>query len=159
MVASYADVLKGSSCVPAPRTSAEKKDKFLSHCSQISAEDHTEIQSALLKSKWHIRTSSVECDTWPKIFVLDENLGDKPVGFLYISICKGWLRCHLLIKLFFGRCNGGVTLSMNKRQNFFHTSLFCSKSDYRSANLTSEVIFFKDIVRIGSSTNACELTE
>ena len=34
----------------------------------------------LLKSKcWqakHIRTSSVECDTWPKIFVPDENLGD-----------------------------------------------------------------------------------
>ena len=145
MVTSNADVLRGSSRVPAPRTSAEPKDKFLSHCSQISAEDHMEIQSALLKSKWHIRRSSVECDTWSKIFVPDENLGDMPVGFLYISICKGWLRCHLLIKLFFGRCNGWVTLSMNKRQNFFHTLLFCSKADFRLASLTSEVIFFNEI--------------
>ena len=41
----------------------------------------SKIQSALLKSKcWqakHIRTSSVECDAWPKIFAPDENLGDK----------------------------------------------------------------------------------
>ena len=33
----------GSSRVPAPRTSAEVKDKFLSHRSQISAGDHTQI--------------------------------------------------------------------------------------------------------------------
>ena len=36
LLASHADVLRGSSCVPAPRTSAELKDKFLSHYSQIS---------------------------------------------------------------------------------------------------------------------------
>ena len=42
-VASHADVLRGSSRVPAPRTSAEMKDKFLSHCSQISAGDHMQI--------------------------------------------------------------------------------------------------------------------
>ena len=42
-VASHADVLRGSSRVPAPRTSAEPKDKFLSHCSQISAGDHMQI--------------------------------------------------------------------------------------------------------------------
>ena len=42
-VASHADVLRGSSRVPAPRTSAELKDKFLSHCSQISAGDHMQI--------------------------------------------------------------------------------------------------------------------
>ena len=42
-VASNADVLRGSSRVPVPRTSAELKDKFLSHCSQISAGDHTQI--------------------------------------------------------------------------------------------------------------------
>ena len=43
MLASHADVLRGSSRVPAPRTSAELKDKFLFHCSQISAGDHMQI--------------------------------------------------------------------------------------------------------------------
>ena len=48
----------------------------------------------------------------------------------------------------------------NKRQNiFFHTLLFCSKADFRSANLTSEVTFFNEILRVATSTNACELTE
>ena len=42
-LASQADVLRGSSRVPAPRTSAEPKDKFLSYCSQISAGDHIQI--------------------------------------------------------------------------------------------------------------------
>ena len=42
-LASPADVLKGSSRVPAPQTSAEPKDKFLSHCLQISAGDHMKI--------------------------------------------------------------------------------------------------------------------
>ena len=42
-LASYADVLRGLSCVPAPRTSAELKDKFISHCLQISAGDHMQI--------------------------------------------------------------------------------------------------------------------
>ena len=32
---------------------------------------------------------------------------------------------------------------MNKRQNFFHTLMFCGKADFHSANLTSEVIFFQ----------------
>ena len=41
--ASQADVLRGSSRVPAPRTSAEQKDNFLSHCLQISAGDHMHI--------------------------------------------------------------------------------------------------------------------
>ena len=43
ILASHADVLRGSSRVPAPRTSAELKYKFLSHCSQISAGDHMQI--------------------------------------------------------------------------------------------------------------------
>ena len=42
-LASHADILRGSSHVPAPRTSAELKDKFVSHCSQISAGDHMQI--------------------------------------------------------------------------------------------------------------------
>ena len=42
-LASHADVLRGSSRVPAPRTSADRQDKFLSLCSQISAGDHMEI--------------------------------------------------------------------------------------------------------------------
>ena len=40
-IASHTDVLRGSSRVPALRT--EPKDKFLSHCSQISAGDHMQI--------------------------------------------------------------------------------------------------------------------
>ena len=58
-----------SSRVPAPRTSAEPKDKFLSHCSQISAGDHMQIigdpigavEVKVLTSQTH--TCSVECDT------------------------------------------------------------------------------------------------
>ena len=42
-LASHADVLRGSSHVPAPQTSAEPKVKFVSHCSQISAGDHMQI--------------------------------------------------------------------------------------------------------------------
>ena len=42
-IASHADVLRGSSRVPAPRTSAEPQDKFVSHCSQISAGNHMQI--------------------------------------------------------------------------------------------------------------------
>ena len=38
---------------------------------------------------------------------------------------------------------------------FFHMLLFCSKADFRSVNLTSKVIFFNDIVRVATSTNAC----
>ena len=53
----------------------------------------------------------------------------------------------------------GCLVRLNKRKNFFHTLLFYSKTDFRSVNLTSEVIFFDDIVRLATSMNACELTE
>ena len=52
----------------------------------------------------------------------------------------------------------GYFVRLNKMQDFFHKLLFCSKGDFRSANLTSEVIFF-EIVRVATSTNPCELTE
>ena len=42
-LASHADILRRASRVPSLRTSAELKGKFLSHCSQISAGDHTQI--------------------------------------------------------------------------------------------------------------------
>ena len=51
----------------------------------------------------------------------------------------------------------GYLVILNKRQNFFHTLLVCSKADFRSANLTSEVIFVNEILRVATSTNACEL--
>ena len=70
---------------------------------------------------------------------------------MYISLWR-----HLIIKSFFGWCNGGVT---EQKAEFFHTLLVCSKADFRSANLTSEVIFFNEILRVAISTNACELTE
>ena len=41
-IASHADVLRGSSRVPAPLTSAERKDKFLFYCLQLSAGDHVQ---------------------------------------------------------------------------------------------------------------------
>ena len=53
----------------------------------------------------------------------------------------------------------GYLVRLNKRKNFFHTLLFCSKGHFRSANLTSEVTFFNEILRVAISTNACELTE
>ena len=34
--------------------------------------------------------------------------------------------------------------------------LFCSKADFHSANLTSQVIFFNEIVRVTTSKNVCE---
>ena len=52
----------------------------------------------------------------------------------------------------------GYFVRLNKMQDFFHKLLFCSKGDFRSANLTFEVIFF-EIVRVATSTNPCELTE
>ena len=52
----------------------------------------------------------------------------------------------------------GYFVRLNKMQDFFHKLLFCSKGDFRSANLTSEVIFF-EIVRVATSTNPYELTE
>ena len=42
-LANQADVLGGSSRVRTPLTSAEPKDKFVSHCSQISTGDHSQI--------------------------------------------------------------------------------------------------------------------
>ena len=46
-----------------------------------------------------------------------------------------------------------------KAEFFFDTLLFCSKADVRSTNLTPEIIFFNEIVRVATSMNACELTE
>ena len=43
ILASFADILRDSSRVPAPLTSAKLKDKFLFDCSQISARDHMQI--------------------------------------------------------------------------------------------------------------------
>ena len=104
-LASHADVLRGSSRIPAPQTSAELKGKFLSHCSQISAGDHIQI-------------------------IKD------PIGTVKVKV--------------------GYLVRLNKRQNFFHTLLFCSKADFHSANLNPAVIFFNEILRVAISTNACE---
>ena len=55
---------------------------------------------------------------------------------------------------------GDYLVRLIKRQNFFfHTLLFCNKTDFRSANLASGQFFFNDILRVAISTNACELTE
>ena len=49
----------------------------------------------------------------------------------------------------------GCLERLNKRHIFFSHVV---KADFRSANLTSEVIFFNEILRVATSTNACELT-
>ena len=41
-----------------------------------------------------------------------------------------------------------------KGRIFFRTLLFFCKPDFRSVNLTSEVIFFYEIVRVTSSAKA-----
>ena len=51
----------------------------------------------------------------------------------------------------------GYLVRLNKSRIFFHTLLFCSKADFR--DLTSEVIFFNEILRVATGMNACELTE
>ena len=52
----------------------------------------------------------------------------------------------------------GLYVVTDQKAEFFHTLLFCSKADFRSTNLTSEAMFFKEVVRV-ASTKACELTE
>ena len=59
-----------------------------------------------------------------------------------------------------------VYLETEQTAEFFSTLYcfvsICSKANFCSANLTSEgseVIFFNEIVRVASSTNACELNE
>ena len=52
----------------------------------------------------------------------------------------------------------GLYVVTEQRAEFFHTLLFCSEADFRSTNLTSGVIFFKEVVRV-ASTKACQLTE
>ena len=60
---------------------------------------------------------------------------------LYISLSSGWswIKCHLLIKMFlrFGKVGWYVVA---KGRIFFRTSLFFCKADFRSVNLTAEVI-------------------
>ena len=69
---------------------------------QVIGEPIGAVEDKVLTNQIHVlRTSSVECDTSPKIFAPDENLGNK-LWVLYISLCKGWIRCHLLIKLSVG---------------------------------------------------------
>ena len=43
---------------------------------------------------------------------------------------------------------------VTKGRIFFRTSLFFCKADFRSVNLTSEVIFFYEIVMVTSSAKA-----
>ena len=60
-IASHTDVLRGSSHVPVPRTSAELKDKFLSRSHvQIIREPIGAVKVKMLTSQMR-RTSSVVC--------------------------------------------------------------------------------------------------
>ena len=65
-LASHGGGFRGSSRVSVPLTTAERKDKFLSHCSQISARGHMQIigdpigavEVKVLASHEPLRTSS-----------------------------------------------------------------------------------------------------
>ena len=52
----------------------------------------------------------------------------------------------------------GYLVTEQKAEFFFTLHCFCSKADFRSANLTSEVFFFSMSLWT-SSANASELTE
>ena len=54
---------------------------------------------------------------------------------------------------------GWYNVTEQKAEFFFLSLLFCSKADFRSANLICEVIFFNKIVWVASSTKACELAK
>ena len=75
--------------------------------------------------------------------LLNEMMG----GSLYMSLSTrlSWIKCLFLIKMF---------LRFGKGRISFRTSLFFCKADFCSVNLTSEVIFFYEIVRVTSSAKA-----
>ena len=77
------------------------------------------------------------------------------MGGSYISLSSGWSwsKCHLLIKMFLRFGKGGWYV-VTKGRIFFCTSLFFCKADFRSVNLTSELILFYEIVRVTSSAKA-----
>ena len=53
----------------------------------------------------------------------------------------------------------GYLIRLKKGQNFSsHVIVLYTKADFHSTNLTSEVIFVNEIVRVATSTNACEVT-
>ena len=53
-----------------------------------------------------------------------------------------------------------LVLKTEQKADFFFTCYsFVGKPDLRSANLTSKVIFFNEILRVTTGMNACELTE
>ncbi len=93
-------------------------------------------------------------DKWPLIIVTYSfaltsiSLKDFPFlyeisgGSLNISPSSGWfwIKCHLLIKMFLRLGNAGWYV-VTKGRIFFRTFSFCCKADFRSVNLTSEVIF------------------
>ena len=87
------------------------KDKFLFHCSQnlMSAGDHMQIIGDPV-SAVDVKVLTSQTLTYKlcrvcyvsKSFCCGRVQEISFIGFLYISLCKGWIRCRLLIKLFFG---------------------------------------------------------
>ena len=67
---------------------------------QIVGEPIDTVEGKVLTSQTHTnKLCSVILDQ--RFFLLTRIL-EISVGFLYISLCNGWIRCHLLIKLFIG---------------------------------------------------------
>ena len=57
----------------------------------------SEIQSAL-----NTFVQALQREIRDQRFLLRTRIQEISIGFLYISLCKGWIRCRLLVKLFFG---------------------------------------------------------
>ena len=131
--------------------------KFLSHCSQIWAGADVQIigepigavKVQVLTSHWYmIKEFSSE----------QEYLGDKGWRFVYVSLCKGWTRCHLLIEVFWGWGNGGVVrCNWTKGRIFRRTLLFVVKPTSIQESKPRRWFFQWDRGAV-SSTKACELT-
>ena len=80
--------------------------------------------------------------SWQKSVAPDKNARDKG-WLLYIFLCKNWIRCHFLIRVFFWWGNGGMV-----RCNW---TIYC----FCTVNLTSEVIFFfNETVMAASSSSS-----
>ena len=79
--------------------------------------------------------------SWQKSVAPDKNARDKG-WLLYIFLCKNWIRCHFLIKVFFWWGNGGMV-----RCNW---TIYC----FCTVNLTSEVIFFLNETVMAASSSS-----
>ena len=107
--------------------------KFLSHCSQIWAGADVQIIGEPIGAvKVQMLTSHSHTFKLGRVWYVikefssgQEYLGDKGWRFVYVSLCKGWTRCHLLIEVFCGWGKGGVVRCNWTKEGIFFFTLYC----------------------------------